>query len=225
MKNILDAVKDISRQIDGIDNIHEKIDILNRVRYILHISSPLKHHPVDFVMWRKSEMVEGNEYNPNNVAPPEQSLLEMSITKDGYTMPIVGYIEGFEEMYLELIKGLDVEDDLKALIIDGFHRRKSERNNPEISKSTFGYIPLTNIRNEQKDTSNRMASTIRHNRARGTHSIDLMKNIVAELVEAGMSDGWITKHIGMDKDEILRLKQLTGLQKLFKDHEFSKSWE
>jgi ParB-like chromosome segregation protein Spo0J len=187
-----------------------EIEAINIIRKEIHNHSPLKHHPVDCVIWEKSNDVEGNEYNPNSVAPPEMKLLMKSIKEDGYTMPIVTFP--------------NIEND-KIKIVDGFHRRKSERTCKEISDSTFGRIPITSIRESQYDVSNRMASTIRHNRARGTHSVDLMVNIVAELVESNMGDDWIMKHIGMDSDELLRLKQISGLASLFKDKEFSKSWE
>ena len=200
-------VSSLCEEMDKITDVDEKIDTLNYVRKMLHTISPLKHHPVDFVFWEKSDNVEGNDYNPNSVAPPEMKLLIKSIQEDGYTMPIVTYNES------------------SIKIVDGFHRRKSERINGIISRSTFGRIPLTQIRESQKDISNLMASTIRHNRARGTHSIDLMVNIVSELTKAGMSDAWIIKNIGMDADELLRLKQVSGLTELFKDKNFSKSWE
>lgn len=205
---MLNKIKDFANFIKNLNDNDEKINFLNQARELLHEVSPLNHHPVDFVKWQKSEKIEGNEYNPNSVAPPEMKLLIKSIQEDGYTMPIVTYNEN---------------EDVK--IIDGFHRRKSERTDAQIHKSTMGYIPTTSIRETQQDLSNRMASTIRHNRARGTHDIDLMVNIVKELSDAGMSDMWIMKHIGMDSDEILRLKQVSGLASLFKDNEFSKAWE
>lgn len=205
---MLGKIKEFAKFIQSIESEEEKIQLLNQARAILHEVSPLKHHPVDFVQWVKSELVEANEYNPNAVAPPEMKLLIKSITEDGYTMPIVTFPD---------------QDNIK--IVDGFHRRKSERISSEIHKSTMGYIPISTIREKQRDLSNRMASTIRHNRARGTHSIDLIVNIVAELSDAGMSDDWIMKHIGMDADELLRLKQVSGLAALFKDREFSKAWE
>lgn len=204
---IRNLISDLREEIDEIKNVDERIETLNYVRSELHSVSPLKHHPVDFVFWEKSENVEANEYNPNSVAPPEMKLLLKSILEDGYTMPIVSF----------------KENGIK--IVDGFHRRQTERTSKEVSKSTYGRIPLTNIRVSQKDESNRMASTIRHNRARGSHSIDLMVNIVGELTKAGMSDAWIMKNIGMDADEILRLKQISGLSELFKNKEFSRAEE
>ena len=189
-------------------NNDEKIEMLNYARAELHEVSPLKHHPVDFVRWEKSDNVEVNEYNPNAVAPPEMQLLYESILNDGYTMPIVSFKE---------------QQHFK--IVDGFHRRETERRNNDISESTLGYIPLSTIRNTQADTSNRMASTIRHNRARGSHNIELMSQIVSELVEMGKGDAWICKHVGMSVDELLRLKQITGLASLFQNKSFSDSWD
>lgn len=163
--------------------------------------------PVYGVISVPIEKIQANTYNPNHVAPPEMKLLEKSILEDGYTMPIVCY-------YLE--------NEDKYEIVDGFHRYTTMLRNKEIREREGGCLPVSVI---DKPLENRMASTIRHNRARGTHSIDLMQNIVKELVEAGLSDTWIMKNIGMDADELLRLKQLTGLKELFKDREFSKSWE
>ena len=153
------------------------------------------------------EKIRANSYNPNAVAPPEMKLLELSIWEDGYTMPVVCYY-------------LPDEDNYE--IVDGFHRYTILKNSKRIYEREKGMLPVVVI---QKDESNRMASTIRHNRARGSHNIELISNIVSELTKAGMSDAWILKHIGMDADELLRLKQITGLAELFKDKEFSNSWE
>ncbi|EFS20558.1 putative immunoglobulin-binding regulator B [Fusobacterium gonidiaformans 3-1-5R] len=153
------------------------------------------------------EKIRANSYNPNSVAPPEMKLLYQSIKEDKYTMPIVCY-------YIE-------EEDIYE-IVDGFHRYTVMKKHKDIYERENGCLPVVVI---DKDISNRMASTIRHNRARGSHSIELMTNIVSELVESGMSDAWILKNIGMDADELLRLKQLSGLASLFKDREFSKSEE
>ena len=152
------------------------------------------------------EKIRANAYNPNHVAPPEMKLLYKSILEDGYTMPIVCY-------YVE-------EDDMYE-IVDGYHRYTTMVLHKDIYEREGGCLPVSVI---DKPLEDRMASTIRHNRARGEHSIELMTNIVAELVESGMSDAWIMKNIGMDAEELLRLKQLSGLQALFKDADFSKSW-
>lgn len=149
------------------------------------------------------EKVVANTYNPNVVAPPEMKLLELSIWEDGYTMPCVCY-------YLP-------ETDQYELV-DGFHRYKVMLTSPRIYEREKGLLPVVVI---DKDISNRMASTIRHNRARGTHCVELMCKIVSELTKAGMSDGWIMKNIGMDKDELLRYKQISGLAELFADKDFS----
>jgi len=163
--------------------------------------------PVYNVIAVPVEKIQANSYNPNAVAPPEMKLLYVSIREDGFTMPIVCY-------YMEEID--------KYEIVDGFHRYSVMMNHRDIYERENGMMPVVVI---SKDISNRMASTIRHNRARGSHDIDLMTNIVAELTKSGMSDAWIMKHIGMDADELLRLKQLSGLAELFADKEFSKSFE
>ena len=162
--------------------------------------------PVYNVMAVPLAKVRANSYNPNAVAPPEMKLLELSIWEDGFTMPVVCYYIADQDIYE---------------IVDGYHRYTTMLTSPRIHEREQGMLPIVVI---DKNESNRMASTIRHNRARGSHSIELMSTIVAELVEAGMSDAWILKHIGMDKDELLRLKQITGLAALFKDAEFSEAW-
>ncbi|MCM1350151.1 MAG: ParB/RepB/Spo0J family partition protein [Prevotella sp.] len=152
------------------------------------------------------EKIIPNTYNPNSVAPPELQLLYESIKIDGYTMPIVCYYNQVEDNYI---------------IIDGFHRYRIMLEYPDIYERENGLLPVSVI---DKSFDYRMASTIRHNRARGSHNVDLMSNIVKELTKLGRSDAWISKHLGMDKDEILRLKQITGLEALFKDVDFGKSW-
>lgn len=152
------------------------------------------------------EKVVPNTYNPNAVAPPELALLYDSIKADGYTMPIVCYYS---------------KPDDKYVIVDGFHRYRVMLEHKDIYDRENGMLPVSVI---DKPLSDRMASTIRHNRARGSHDIDLMSNIVKELHDMGRSDSWISKHLGMDKDEILRLKQITGLAAMFKDIDFGKAW-
>lgn len=153
------------------------------------------------------DKIRANSYNPNSVAPPEMKLLELSIWEDGYTMPIVCYYIANEDIYE---------------IVDGYHRYTVMLTSERIRSRENGLIPVVVI---DKDIDNRMASTIRHNRARGTHSVELMSTIVGELTKAGMSDGWILRNIGMDREELLRLKQITGLADLFADIDFTKSWE
>lgn len=153
------------------------------------------------------EKIKANNYNPNKVAPPEMKLLEISIWEDGFTQPIVCYYDQNNDEYI---------------VVDGFHRFTTMLTSDRIRCREKGMMPVVVI---NKELGERMASTIRHNRARGSHSVDLMSNIVAELLEMGKSDSWICRNIGMSADELLRLKQITGLAGLFKDEEFSKSWE
>lgn len=152
------------------------------------------------------EKIKPNTYNPNAVAPPEMKLLYESIREDGYTMPIVCYYNREKDIYV---------------IVDGFHRYRIMLEHPDIYEREKGLLPVSVIR---KPLDKRMASTIRHNRARGSHSVDLMSNIVKELNELGRSDAWICKHLGMDRDEVLRLKQITGLAAMFKDINYGKAW-
>ena len=149
------------------------------------------------------EKVVANSYNPNIVAPPEMRLLELSIWEDGYTMPCVCYYDAARDLYE---------------LVDGFHRYMVLKTSRRIYVREKGLLPVAVI---EKDLSHRIASTIRHNRARGTHNVELMSEIVAELTRAHMSDQWIMRHIGMDRDELLRLKQITGLAALFASKEFS----
>lgn len=163
--------------------------------------------PVYHVRAIPVEKIRANAYNPNSVATPEMKLLYQSIKEDGYTMPIVCYYIAESDTYE---------------IVDGFHRYTTMMQHRDIYEREGGCLPVVTI---DKDLSNRMASTIRHNRARGSHDIGLMSNIVAELTKSGMSDAWILKNIGMDADELLRLKQVSGLAELFMTHPFSESEE
>ena len=162
--------------------------------------------PVYNVIAVPFEKIVPNTYNPNAVAPPEMKLLYDSIKEDGYTMPIVCYYIKFKDAYV---------------IVDGFHRYRVMKEHPDIYEREKGMLPVSVI---DKPLSGRMASTVRHNRARGSHDVDLMSNIIRELHEIGRSDTWIAQHLGMDRDEILRLKQITGLTALFRDVDFGRAW-
>jgi ParB-like chromosome segregation protein Spo0J len=189
----------------------ERIDALNDVRAALHEVSPLKHHPVDFVRWVKSERVRANDYNPNAVAPPEMKLLAVSVDENGYTMPIVGHPEQL--------------DDFDFTVVDGFHRRRVGTEVPSIRDGLHGRLPITQIRTERSDRMARIAATVQHNRARGEHKIEAMSELVREMYQAGERDEAIQRELGMDADEVRRLKQITGLAELFADREFSEAWE
>lgn len=187
----------------------EKIDAINQLKKMLHELSPLKHHPVDCVLWLKTGKLHSNDYNPNSVAPPEMQLLRLSIHQDGYTQPIVSFEEGNDSYE----------------VVDGFHRTRVAKECPEVSQSTLGYVPCVVINAERADKADRIASTIRHNRARGKHAVNAMSEIVIDLKARNWSNERIAKSLGMDADEILRLCQITGLTTLFQDQEFSKSWD
>jgi len=188
--------------------LEERVTILNRIRIALHEHSPFREEPVDCVMWVKNDRVEGNEYNPNKVAPPEMRLLEISIHEDGYTQPIVAHPveEGYE-------------------VVDGFHRKRIGKECPKIRERVQGYLPITLLRKERENTKDRMAATIRHNRARGVHGVMPMIDVVATLLRQGWTDEEVARELGMDAEEVLRFKQNSGLPELFGDSEYSKAWE
>ncbi|MCL2310940.1 MAG: ParB/RepB/Spo0J family partition protein [Firmicutes bacterium] len=196
-----------TEQIKILD-IDERIKAINDIKIALHEISPFKNEPVDCVIWVKSDEVTSNAYNPNKVAPAEMKLLELSIKSDGYTQPIVTYGDnGYYE------------------VVDGFHRYLIGTKKKEVKNRVNGYLPITRINAGREDLKDRMASTIRHNRARGKHTIDGMSNIVQDLVKRNWSDSRIAKELGMDSDEVLRLKQISGLAELFSYKEFSEAWE
>lgn len=201
---------EILKLLPGFENmtLDEKIDAINELKIALHEISPMKNEPVDCVLWVKNDLVKANDYNPNSVAPPEMELLRQSIAEDGYTQPIVSF-----------------QEDHQITVIDGFHRNRVGKEVEEIKARVHGRLPVVNINQWKQGRGDRMASTIRHNRARGSHNIELMSTIVSELVEMGKGDEWICKHVGMSKDELLRMKQITGLASLFANKEFSMSWD
>ena len=186
----------------------EQVDAINSIRQAIHEISPFKDEPVDFVRWVKNELVQANDYNPNSVAPPEMELLRHSIMSDGYTQPIVTWNQ--EE-------GIEV--------IDGFHRNRVGKECDDVSNRVKGYLPVVTIKEDREGRNDRIASTIRHNRARGKHKVDSMSEIVMELRKRNWSHDKICKELGMDRDEVLRLLQITGLVDQFSDTEFSKAWE
>lgn len=191
----------------GIDPA-PRIEALNRIRAALHELSPMHEEPVDCVLWVRADVVEANDYNPNAVAPPEMRLLEHSIREDGYTQPIVTWA-----------------DEGRYEVIDGFHRNRVGRESVDIRERVHGYLPVTVANAGRADRGDRIASTIRHNRARGRHRVDAMSDIVQELARRNWSDAKIGKELGMDPDEVLRLKQISGLAELFGEREFSEAWE
>lgn len=186
----------------------ERIDTINQIRLALSKHSPFSGEPIDCVQWVKTEGVIANDYNPNSVAPPEMKLLELSIKEDGYTQPVVTWQR---------------EDHRE--VVDGFHRTRVAKESEYVRNRVKGYVPVVTINGGRTELTDRMAATIRHNRARGKHSVDSMSDIVVELKKRNRSEDWIAKHLGMDADEVLRLCQISGLIELFSNHEFSKSWD
>lgn len=189
-------------------DLDTQVELLNYVKKELHAISPFSKEPVDCVLWVKGESVEANGYNPNVVYAPELKLLEVSISEDGYTQPIVTWLE---------------KD--RREVIDGFHRNKIGKESKEINERIYGYLPVVTANENKTDKGDRIASTIRHNRARGKHTVDKMSDIVIELKKRNWNDAKISKQLGMDEDEILRLTQITGLAEMFADRDFSEAWE
>lgn len=186
----------------------ERVMVLNEIKRQLHAVSPLRDEPVDCVIWVPAEEVEPNDYNPNVVAPPELRLLEHSIREDGYTQPVVTWLT-----------------DSGREVVDGFHRCRIGRESRDVRRRTLGYLPVTTINPHREDRSDRISATIRHNRARGKHQVAAMSEIVVELSRRNWSDERIGRELGMDPDEVLRLKQISGLAEMFADREFSEAWE
>lgn len=186
----------------------QQVEELNAARRAMHEAGPFSREPVDCVQWVHTENIQANDYNPNSVAPPEMELLRLSILEDGYTQPVVAW------------KRAGVHE-----VVDGFHRNRVGRECMEVRSRIRGYLPLAIINSEREDRGDRIASTIRHNRARGKHAVAAMSDIVVELKRRNWSDEKIGRELGMDQDEILRLCQISGLAELFSDQEFSKSWD
>lgn len=184
------------------------VEAINHIRGEIHAVSPFKDEPVDFVRWVKNDSVVANDYNPNSVAPPEMELLERSIEADGYTQPIVSWPRG---------------DQVE--VVDGFHRHRVGKECEAIRSRIMGYLPTVVIKDSQTDKGDRIAATIRHNRARGKHRIESMSEIVLDLKRRNWSPKKIGKELGMDQDEVLRLAQITGLAEMFADGEFSRAWD
>lgn len=186
----------------------EKVETINEIRKYLKSISPFKSEPVECVQWVKNEDVFANDYNPNSVAPPEMELLHTSIQEDGYTQPIVVW-----------------QHDGIYEVVDGFHRNRVGKEYEDIKERIHGYLPVVVINNGREDKGDRIASTIRHNRARGKHQVEAMSDIVLDLKKRNWSDAKIAKELGMDADEVLRLAQIQGLAEMFADREFSQAWE
>lgn len=204
---MLDIAKALFKQLDTME-LDQKVEMINQLKLALKEHSPFKTEPVDCVLWVKNETVAANDYNPNSVAPPEMELLRRSILQDGYTQPIVSW---------------EKEDNYE--VVDGFHRNRVGKEFEDVKERIHGYLPLVVINANREDKGDRMASTIRHNRARGAHKVDSMSEIVIELKKRNWNDAKIAKELGMDQDEVTRLAQISGLAEMFADKDFSEAWE
>jgi ParB-like chromosome segregation protein Spo0J len=203
----LEQAQKLFAELDDLPH-DQRVRALNELRAELHKHSPFADEPVDFVQWIAADQVQANDYNPNTVAPPEMKLLEHSITEDGFTQPIVAW-----------------EEDGRYEVVDGFHRNRVGKESPAVAGRLNGYLPLSIVNADRLDRGDRIAATIRHNRARGKHRVEAMSEIVVELKRRNWSDKKIGIELGMDPDEVLRLTQITGLAEMFADREFSEAWE
>lgn len=210
MKEALQRIEEILLETIPSLSLPEKVEFINEVRKDIHDLSPFKDNPIDYVKWEINDNVVANDYNPNKVAPPEMELLEVSIMNDGYTQPIVTWYN---------------DDKEKTEVIDGFHRNRVGKESVVVRERVKGYLPVVDIRKEQSGKNDRIASTIRHNRARGKHQVDAMSEIVIELKNRNWTNSRISKQLGMDEEEVLRLCQISGLEHLFLDSDFSRAWE
>lgn len=200
-------INDMARYLQSLPE-DQRIDAINAFRQAIHEHSPFREQPVDCVLWIKQGEITANDYNPNNVAPPEKRLLYKSLEMDGFTQPIV----------------VTESDAQHYEIVDGFHRHEMGSNRAILKRQLKGYLPVTCLRKARQKKGERMAATIRHNRARGRHQIHAMSDIVRELVQLGWDDAKIGQELGMDSDEVLRLKQINGLLELFADRRYSEAW-
>jgi len=207
-EGVVELARQLANRIAALDTVEAKVSALNDVREALHKVSPFQYEPVDYVRWVARESVTANDYNPNSVAPPEMRLLEHSIQENGYTQPIVTW----------------TKDDSHE-VVDGFHRHRVGKESAAVSRRVLGYLPVVAINDDRNARNDRIAATIRHNRARGKHKVEAMSDIVVELKRRNWSDDKIAKELGMDADEVLRLTQITGLAELFANQDFSMSWE
>jgi ParB-like chromosome segregation protein Spo0J len=192
--------------LEGLNRAEDKVGYVEEVRAFLAQISPI-NQPIDHVRWVPVEEVEPNDYNPNSVAKIEMGLLYRSILKDGYTQPIVTIRD---------------PETGKYVIVDGFHRYFTCKTNQDIRERNLGRVPIVVIK---KSINERMSATIRHNRARGSHSIQGMSNMVFKMLDNGWSDAEICNELGMEVDELLRLKHVTGFSKLFQNQEYKLAWE
>jgi ParB-like chromosome segregation protein Spo0J len=205
--SVLEKFKPLLGELAALPD-KERIEVINEIKLALHEISPLKNEPVDCVLWVPAEQVIANDYNPNQVAPPEMRLLELSIEADGYTQPIVTWV-----------------NDGNREVVDGFHRNRVGKECKLVTQRILGYLPVTTINTDRTDKGDRIAATIRHNRARGKHLVQGMSDVVLELKRRNWSDEKICRQLGMDPDEVLRLTQIQGLAEMFANQEFSEAWE
>ncbi|VFS69647.1 ParB-like nuclease domain [Raoultella terrigena] len=202
-----EIMKSVASYLGSFEDVNSKIQAINELKKLIHIHSPFCNEPVDCVLWVKASSIKANDYNPNVMATVEKKLLERSIEADGFTQPVV------------VSRNQDTH-----LVVDGFHRHLIGSSRPELFRRLYGYLPVTLIKDSQRGQKERIAATIRHNRARGKHQIAAMSDIVRDLSRLGWNEKRIGEELGMDQDEVLRLKQISGLAEIFICEAFSEAW-
>jgi len=203
---VYDCLKTVLAELTKLE-ANERLKQIEKIRQMLHEVSPNKEQPVDRIQWVPLEKVTPNEYNPNAVAKVEMGLLYTSILHDGYTQPVVTVYDSEKDIYE---------------IVDGFHRYYTCKSNKDIRDRNHGLLPIVVI---DKKINDRMASTVRHNRARGKHSVDGMASMVFSMLDEGWTEAQICRELGMEPEEVLRLKHITGFSKLFENSKYRRAWE
>ncbi|WP_100112599.1 IbrB-like domain-containing protein [Streptomyces alboflavus] len=220
---MVDAARPLFAQLAGLP-LDERVTALNALRVLLHEQSPFQGEPVDLVLWVKADTVEGNSYNPNAVAPRQMELLKHSIATDGFTQPIVAWRPRAAETEAQA-PALNATGGGEIEVVDGFHRHLIGKNAEDISKRLHGYLPVTLINTDREALEDRQAATVRHNAARGVHTIEGLSEMILQLLREKKGFRWFEKNLGMQPDEVTRLSQVGGLAIAFAEEEFSEAWE
>ncbi|EAT7400354.1 hypothetical protein DUB99_22665 [Salmonella enterica subsp. enterica serovar Bonariensis] len=200
------ALQNLEEALQELDE-ERRTETLNTIRIRLHALSPFRYEPVDCILWIKAGKLRANDYNPNVMAPAEQRLLYTSLLTEGYTQPVVA-----------------AKASYGYTVVDGYNRMQQGKHKPVLKERLRGYLPVVVVHHESGGDGERRAATVRHNRARGQHAVASMSDLVRDLSRLGWDDVRIAKELGMDKDEVLRLKQISGLVELFGDGDYSESW-
>lgn len=205
----LEAVRDAIQSL--VDTADDPNVALNNVQSIVSELRPIDEFPIDDVKFVPLEKVSANSYNPNQVSDNEMELLYKSIKADGYTQPVVCVED-------ETYDG----DETRLEIIDGFHRYITMKRHSDIRERSNGLLPITVL---DKTMNEQRAATVRHNRASGKHTTSGKSQVVFEMLQDGWDDERICEELGMEPEELARLKHTSGFAKLFDDTDYSQPWK